>query len=440
MKTEARAVRRLVILCAMVGTVWVGPAPAAADSPLWAPPPLAELISEGLAQNKELQSLEAQAESYRREVSYSGSLDDPRLGLGVVNLPKDTLRFDQEPMTQKVVSIAQKIPWFGKLSLRSQRTALMVVRQEAMLKARQLELARQIATSYYELGFTAASERINDRLTVLVTKLLKVAETRYAAGMGLQQDVFQAQVELSRLLDEKIILVRQHRTLEDRINELLNRESFMQVTPTPELTFPDLKLVPEELKKQSLQRNPGLAVRQADVDQAEVGIQLAEKDYWPDPDFIVSYGQRDDLRHGIDQADFVSGLVTITIPLWQKTRQDSKLAATEKSHDAALKSYRNLAESLPYRVDSLVTEINDLQENYRLYADALIVQTELWARSSLAAYEVGKVEFNTMITAQIRVLRSDLQAQRYLYSIYQKRAELEEVLGGPLASSIGGAS
>jgi outer membrane protein, heavy metal efflux system len=440
MKTEARAVRRLIILFGIMGTVWVGPAPSAADSPVWAPPPLADLISEGLVQNKELQSLEAQAESYRREVSYSGSLEDPRLGLGVANLPKDSFRFDEQPMTQKVISIAQKIPWFGKLSLRSQRTQLQAMRQEAIVKAKQLELARQIATSYYELGFTATSQKVNERLIGLVTQLLKVAETRYGAGLGLQQDVLQAQVELSRLLDEKIMLERQHRTVEDRINELLNRESFMLVTPPPELSFPDLKLVAEELKKQSLERNPWLAIRQVEVDQAQIGVKLAEKDYWPDPDFIVAYGQRDDLKNGVDQPDFVSAQVTITIPLWQKSRQDSRLAASEKGHDAAVKSYRNLVESLPYRVDSLVTEINNLQDSYRLYADALIVQTELWARSSLSAYEVGKVEFNTMITAQMRVLRSDLQAQRYLYSIYQKRAELEEVLGGPLSSSVGGAS
>jgi len=45
---------------------------------------------------------------------------------------------------------------------------------------------------------------------------------------------------------------------------------------------------------------------------------------------------------------------------------------------------------------------------------------------------VGKVEFNTMINVQIRLLRFELQADRYLFQIYQKRAELEEVLGGPL--------
>ncbi|MGE5311616.1 MAG: TolC family protein [Nitrospirota bacterium] len=432
MTTETWLIRGLMMVLGIIGAVSWAPATVDAGSPIWAPPPLADIISEGLAQNKELQSLEAQAESYRREVSYSGSLDDPRLGLGVLNLPKDSFRFDEQPMTQKVVSIAQKIPWFGKLSLRSQRTQLQAMRQEGIVKAKQLELARQIATSYYELGFAATSQKVNERLIGLVTQLLKVAETRYAAGMALQQDVFQAQVELSRLLDEKIMLERQHRTLEDRINELLNRESFTPVTPPSDLRFPDLKLQVEELSKTALDNNPWLQVRALEIAQTDVGVELAKKDYWPDPDFIVAYGQRDDLKNGMDQADFVSAQVVITIPIWQKTRQDSKLAATEKSKDAATKSYRNLVEALPHKVDALAAEITNFQENYRLYTDALIVQTELWARSSLAAYEVGKIEFNTMISAQIRLLRSELQAQRYLYSIYQKRAELEEVLGGPL--------
>jgi cobalt-zinc-cadmium efflux system outer membrane protein len=432
MNTDRWRVWGLIILFGIIGTVWVGPAPAADESPIWAPPPLADIIGEGLAQNKELQSLQAQAESLKKEISYVGSLDDPRLGLGVLNLPKDSFRFDEQPMTQKVVSLAQRIPWFGKLSLRSQRTALAASRQEAIVRAKGLELARQIATSYYEMGYVVASEKINERLIALVTQLLKVAETRYAAGMALQQDVFQAQVELSRLLDEKVMLDRQRRTLEDRINELLNRESFTPVTPPSDLRFPDLKLQVEELSKKALENNPWLQVRALEIAQTDVGVELAKKDYWPDPDFIVAYGQRDDLKNGMDQADFLSAQVVITIPIWFKTKQDSKLAATEKSKDAATKSYRNLVAALPYKVDALAAEIRNFQENYRLYADALIVQTELWARSSLAAYEVGKIEFNTMISAQIRLLRSELQAQRYLYSIYQKRAELEEVLGGPL--------
>ena len=402
-----------------------------AEPPITAQPPLAELIEEGLAENKEIQSLQAKVQSLEDEVSFAGALEDPRLGFGVLNLPTNTWKFNQEPMTQKTVFLAQKFPWFGKLSLKSQRQALMASEEQAMLEAKQLELARKIASAYYELGFIATNLDINQRLTEMVSQLLRVAETRYAAGEGLQNDVLQAQVELSKLMDEKIDLEKRRRTSRDQINELLNREHFMSVTPPVDLAYPDLKLDSQALKEKSLTNNPWLGVRQAKIGQSEVEVELAKKDYWPDMDFRVAYGQRDNDPNDGNRPDFFSATVTVNIPLWAKSRQNKKLAASEKSHDAAIKSYRNLAESLPFRVDALVTEINDTQKNYSLYTDALLVQSEQWARSALSAYEVGKIEFNTMVNAEIRLLRNELRAKRYVYTIYQKLAELEETIGGP---------
>jgi len=104
------------------------------------------------------------------------------------------------------------------------------------------------------------------------------------------------------------------------------------------------------------------------------------------------------------------------------------------SHQAALQSYQNLANSLPHKIDALVSDIRNIRKNYKLITDALIVQAEQWARSSLNAYEVGKVEFSTMINAQIQLLRFELQSENYLFSLYKKRAELEEVLGEPVLS------
>jgi cobalt-zinc-cadmium efflux system outer membrane protein len=409
---------------------WIGSIQAA--SPIWATPDLSNLIEEGLAHNKEIQSLEAQVESLKEEIPFAGSLEDIRLGMAILNLPADSGRFDQEPMTQKQISLAQKIPWFGKLDLRSQRAALKAVRLEATLEAKRFELARTIATTYYELGFVGRSLEINARLTDILNQLLRVAENRYSTGRGLQQDVLQAQVELSKLLDEKIILKKKRRTLENRINELLNRDSFSPVIPPQGLSFPGLQLDVKELQNRATKENPGLTIRLADIDLAAVEIELAQKDYWPDMDFKVAYGQRDEDRTGRSLPDFWSGSVTINLPVWKKYRQDPKLAATLKNHDAALKSYRSLLLSLPHRVDTLATEIQDFQENNRLFTDALIVQADQWANSSLAAYEVGSLEFNTMINSQIQLLRFELKAENYLFNIYQKRAELEEVLGGPL--------
>lgn len=408
------------------------PASGQADSPIWAPPSLTSLIEEGIAQNKEIKSLEDKVESLKKEIPFEGSLDDPRLGFAVLNLPTDTFDFDQEPMTQKQVSISQKIPWFGKLDLRSKRATIKMIRQKAMLDAKRLQLAREIALAYYDLGFTYRSLKINERLTEIVNQLLRVAETRYATGKGLQQDVLQAQVEMSKLLDEKIMLEKRGRTLTDRINELLNREGFMVVEPEAGLKLLSLDLTTKALTEKALQENPQLRIKKADIDIADVEVELAKKDYWPDMEAKIAYGQRDEDFTGRDLPDFLSGQVVINIPLWFKMRQAPKLAATLKTRQAADNSYRNLAKSLPYQVDALITQIHDTQKNYKLFSEALLLQADQWARSSQSAYEVGSLEFNTMISAQIRLLKFELQADNYLFEIYRKRAQLEELLGGPI--------
>ena len=408
---------------------------ARADQPLWTPPLLSRIIEEGLANSKEIQSMEYQVAGLKEEISFAGSLNDPRIGFSLSNIPIDTLTFNQEPMTQKQFSIAQKIPWFGKLGLNSRRAAVSATRQEAVLSARKLSLARHISNAYYELGFVASSQRTNDRLFNLVSQLLRVSETRYATGRGLQQDVLHAQVELSKVLDERISLDKKRRVLEDQMNELLNRDHFSPIDPPKDLQ--DLKVVlnVQELNDRVMKHNPQLRIHQVGIYQALIDIELAQKDYLPDMDFKLTYGQRDSGQKGANWADFLSASVVMNVPLWHKTRQDKKLAATREKHQAAVSLYQNLATRLPYQVDRLVTEIQSIQENYRLFTDALIVQAAQLAQSSLSAYEVGKLEFNTMINAQMRLLQIELMADRHLYSIYEERAELEELMGRSLENS-----
>ena len=56
----------------MLLTLWIFigiPASGTAASPIWAPPPLTLLIEEGIAQNKEIKSLEDEMEGFKKESS-----------------------------------------------------------------------------------------------------------------------------------------------------------------------------------------------------------------------------------------------------------------------------------------------------------------------------------------------------------------------------------
>ena len=66
---------RLILIATLLGLSMTASQPLWAATVISAPPPLTELIEESLAQNKEIQSLQAQDESLKEEVSFAGSLE-----------------------------------------------------------------------------------------------------------------------------------------------------------------------------------------------------------------------------------------------------------------------------------------------------------------------------------------------------------------------------
>ncbi len=393
---------------------------------------LHNLLEEALTNNQGLRALELRIAALRDEVHAAGALDDPRMGFGMLNVPTDTYRLDQEPMTQKQITLAQRIPWFGKLDLKTRRAALNVMRLETTLTAKRHLLIRDLSEAFYELGFVAASQDINERMISQLDQIVRFAETRYGAGKGLQQDVLQAQVEQSRLMDESNTLQRQRRTLEDRINGLLNRGGYLPITPPEPDGLPDLQIDAATWQKAALMHNPDLKSLQVEIDQAAVDFDLARKGYYPDPDLVLSYGQRDDDRAGRDRADFVSASVVFTLPVWAKNKQDRQLEAAGKRREAARSQYQDMAAQLPHRIDAMAVELDQIRTSYMLYKQTILVQADQWAQSALNAYEVGKVDFGTMLSAQLRVLALERQTKQYQFQYYRKLSGLDEILGGRL--------
>ncbi|MFP3980270.1 MAG: TolC family protein, partial [Desulfobacterales bacterium] len=147
---------------------------------IWAPPGLQQIIGEAMQNNHAIQSRAAQVQALENRTEAAGTLPDPKLGFAVQSLPTDSFAFDQEPMTQKQIFLEQTVPWLSKLDLRSETTAQNAREEEAGLAAARLELARDVADAWYELGYVAESQRINDELIELLERIRRDAESGYA--------------------------------------------------------------------------------------------------------------------------------------------------------------------------------------------------------------------------------------------------------------------
>lgn len=394
--------------------------------------PLRDLIREGFQNNREIVALQRQISAHRQEIRAAGTWDDPVVGLGLLNLPVNTFDFDQEPMTQKQISISQRIPWFGKLDLKTRHVALDVMRLETTLAARKLALLRELAQAWYQLGFTLESQAINTAMISKVEQMIRIAETNYATGSGLQQDVLQAQVEQSRLMDTRILLEKERRTLEDRIQALLNREHVGALVAPDLADLPSAAIESDSWITVALQKNPDLAGRRIESQMAEVDADLARKSYWPDPNIQVAYGQRDEDPMGNDRDDFFSASISFSLPLWARNKQNAQLEASLDRLKAARARIEDLSTRLPHQIDAILTELRQLRAKQDLFHSAILVQAEQWAQSAMAAYRVGKLDFNAMISAHLRLLTIELQASEYLYQYYQKLAQLNQITGGGL--------
>ncbi len=149
--------------------------------------------------------------------------------------------------------------------------------------------------------------------------------------------------------------------------------------------------------------------------------------------FKLAYGQRDEDMTGRKLPDFVSGSVMVNLPVWHRTKQDKNLDAAVNRLQSVKSAYAHLENTLPLRVDALAVELADTRQRLAVYTEELIPQAREWARSANDAYQVGEVEFDTMIQAAMRVLNYELAAEKLRFALYQKLAALDQLVGRPVA-------
>ena len=138
------------------------------------------------------------------------------LGLGIVNLPTN-FSFSDEDMTMKEVSVSQKVPFPGKRGLMRGMTEKEADAAAIEIAEVANRVAREVKTAYYELSHAYSAEEVTRRNKQILENLVRIGETRYALGEGIQQEVLAAHLEISRMVDELLMLEQNRAALEAKL-------------------------------------------------------------------------------------------------------------------------------------------------------------------------------------------------------------------------------
>jgi cobalt-zinc-cadmium efflux system outer membrane protein len=389
---------------------------------------LEKVLEEAVSNNPDLKAADEKVQAFSERPFQEESLDNPRVGFGLMNMPVNSFSFAQEPMTQKQVSVIQKLPFPGKLGLRGDiaRKDADIVREEFLEKRNSLIM--QVKTVYRNLLLIDKTIGITEKNRDLVREFVRTAETKYSVGMGIQQDVLKARVELSKMIDMLLSLGQKKESLLARMNALLYRPSDRKVTDVESedieaLKPTDFPYTSDELEKMAAENRPVLVGARQRIERSQLAVRLARKNYYPDFDVGMSYGQRS------DRPDFLSGFVTISIPLWHKNREDRKVAEESAMARQAEEQYQAMQNEVFFKIKDSTSEIRKYRQQIDLLKTGLIPQSKAALESAIAGYGVNKVDFMTLVNNLITSYNYETEYYRALTNYENTIAEIEATVG-----------
>ena len=375
-----------------------------------------------------VESNKATARSFDEESIAEGTLPDPRLKLGAVNLPVDSFDLDQEPMTQLVVGIQQNFPRGDSLELMQQQSKWQANAALARAENVRRTVLKDVRETYLNLYYEIAAKQIVRETRELFSKLVKITESNYAAGRVNQQDVVLADLELSRLDDRATKIQSGEEVYRAQLEQWIGEPAWGMF----ESSFPKLPSLPESVDlNQVIAQHPVIVAQTANVETSRKKTELARQDYSPGWSASLDYGFRSgNNADGSERADFASALVSLDIPIFTSNRQDRKVAASEQKTSAAMyvkdDELRKL--KLMYEKDRHMWE--RLGERETLYKKSLLASAKNNTVVSLHAYQSGVSEFNTLMRAQITELDVRLEDLRIRVDRAAAQARMLYITGG----------
>jgi outer membrane protein TolC len=389
-----------------------------------------QLVDEAIQNNPEVLAAKKRWEVFKEKIPQAYVLEDPMFSFGIINLPTN-FSFKDEDMTMKEFSISQKFPFPGKRPLMREMASKEAEAVSTEIQSKTHQIIKDVKTAYYDLSHVYRTTEVAQRNKKILEDFVKIAETRYAIGEGIQQDVFKAHVEVSKMVDELIMLSQRKKALEAKLNTLLNRPPETPMGEPEEVIFRKLPFTLEELQKMALEMNPTLKGMKKMIEAKEKAHALAKREYYPDFKFLFAYGQRD---NGLDmkRRDMLTGMMEVNIPIFYKSKQDRKVAETKAEILVTEAQYRAMKNEVLFMITNMASMVQRSERQLELYKTGIIPQARLLINSAISSYRVNKADFMTLLDSQMTLYKYELEYHRALTEYEKNVASVGATVGKQL--------
>jgi outer membrane protein, heavy metal efflux system len=384
-------------LCSVLATlvaICAGPATAANLT-------FSDAIALVSRESPELAAKAEQLEAVRQAAVPAGALPDPKLVVGIDNVPLGADRFSlsRDFMTMQRFGVMQEFPSRAKRAARVAAGQGLVAAAQAQSDVSRIAAIRQTAIAW--IARDAAEKQLAQMESFVAENVLFEATTRarIVSGLGLATEAVAARQEAA-MIDER------RDELRARVEQALAtlRQWLGSAAQSPLAGEPPDWSIDNEGLLHTLQQHPEFAVFDAQALVLNAGIAEAQAAKRPDWSMEVAYQKR-----GPQFSDMVSLQFTVDLPIFTRTRQ-SPLIAAQRAQRRALDSAREVGlREHVQQLESGLAEYRRLLNAVQRQRDVLMPLADEKALLAMADWRGGKSSVTQVIVARLERIDAGLK-------------------------------
>jgi outer membrane protein, heavy metal efflux system len=388
---------------------------------------LREITNVVLANNPAIQQALKKWSAAKARVTQEAAWDDLKVG-GTSRVARFV---DVAPnaFTDQMVSVEQAIPITGKNLVRARIAATEAVAAFEQARREELDVLAKTRASFFRLVNAYAQLELNRRNTVSLRQIAEVSRSRYDVGKESAADALVGEVEASKLLESEQDILRNISAEQSQLNVLMNRDAFTPFGQPEEPKINSVSVPMERARALMFASRPEIKIAQATVEAGRSRVELARRNWIPDPAIKLEAQRYNDAAQAASEVD--AG-ISFSVPWLNPGKYAAAIREAKENFAAAQHAFeRTNAESLGALRDAL-EKVHTAKHHVDLFQEKLVPQARQAFEANQFAYEAGKAGFLEWITAQRNLRDLEAMAQQHVADYRAALAELESVVGADL--------
>ncbi len=373
-----------------------------------------------LEDNPDLRVLAADIAAARGETTTARTWQNPDLSVAP---GFKTFRDTSDTQFHGNFGLDQTFEWPGKRALRRAAAEKNVAVRELALAGFRSQLAIQVRRAYFTLLATREVAALREQRLSLVRSFVDAAKKRVEGGYAPEFEATKAEVEVVSAQKSLRTAQAQQDAARVALNSLMGREPAEPLMTTGALGNEVALPNQSTLLEQSLARNPGLKVQEAEAERTGLSLQSIRRSRLPD------FKAGPNVEYTRDEQIYGFG-ITLPLPLWNNKK--GEIASATAEQEKALAELEKLRREILRDVATASQNFTAAKDSLAFYTPALRDKLKAALDAAAQSYSEGRTPLLLYLESQRTYFDTQADYFETLQKLFETQAELESAIGVPL--------